>query len=65
MNLNKLFILILSLLVVIGCRKDVTKPAEPIESNLTIFIINDQQAQIDNFAKVKHIIDEEKKKQMY
>ena len=29
-------------------------------SNLTIFFINDQQGQIDNFSKIKYIIDEEK-----
>jgi len=33
-----------------------------IEKNLTIFYFNDVHGQIDNFAKVKHIIDEERKK---
>ncbi|MBN1251150.1 MAG: hypothetical protein JXR51_07785 [Bacteroidales bacterium] len=34
---------------------------DTITKNLTIFFINDQHAQIDNFAKVKYIVDEERK----
>ncbi len=36
-----------------GSDNDVTK-------NITIFFVNDQHAQLDNFAKVKHVIDQEK-----
>jgi len=36
---------------------------EVLESkNLTIFFINDQHGQLDNFSKIKHIIDQEKLK---
>lgn len=36
---------------------------EILESkNLTIFFINDQHGQLDNFSKIKHIIDQEKLK---
>ncbi len=31
------------------------------EHELTIFFVNDQHGHIDNFAKIKHIVDEEKK----
>ncbi|KGL64045.1 5'-nucleotidase [Polaribacter sp. Hel1_85] len=35
---------------------------DPVEKNLTIFITNDIHGSIDNFAKVKYLVDEEKKK---
>ena len=41
-----------------GKNKD--KSDETITKNLTIFFINDQHGQLDNFSKIKHIVDEEK-----
>lgn len=57
MTAYKSFILALLLTLLIGCDKE---DVAPFDSNLTIFIINDQHAQIDNFSKVKHIIDIER-----
>jgi len=37
-------------------------PDEQITKNLTIFIVNDIHGQIDNFSKIKYIIDEERLK---
>ena len=37
-------------------------PIEETTKKLTIFILNDIHGQIDNFAKVKFLVDEEKKK---
>jgi 2',3'-cyclic-nucleotide 2'-phosphodiesterase (5'-nucleotidase family) len=58
-------------LLLIGCSGDnntnTLNPAgddnnnpTPITKELTIFFVNDQHGQLDNFAKVKHIIDEER-----
>ena len=33
---------------------------ENIEKNITIFFVNDQHARLDNFAKIKYIIDKER-----
>lgn len=41
--------------------EDPDTPEEDEEKELTIFFVNDQHGQLDNFAKIKHIIDEEKK----
>ena len=37
-------------------------PDEQVTKNLTIFIVNDVHGQIDNFSKIKYIIDEERLK---
>jgi len=57
MTLKKTYILLFALFLLISCKKDNN---EPIAKNLTIFFVNDQQGQIDNFSKVKHIIDKER-----
>ncbi|NQU82064.1 MAG: metallophosphoesterase, partial [Bacteroidetes bacterium] len=47
----------------VSCSKDgggKNTPDETITKNLTIFFINDQHGQLDNFSKIKHIVDEEK-----
>lgn len=41
----------------INCTKN--NSDEPLDKNLTIFFINDIHGQIDNFSKIKHIIDKE------
>jgi 5'-nucleotidase/UDP-sugar diphosphatase len=52
-------ILLVLLLFILGCTEDKTiqEPAQ----NLTIFFVNDVHGQIDNFSKIKHIIDAERK----
>lgn len=45
-----------------GCNteNETPDPEIPSSKKLTIFFVNDVHAQIDNFAKVKHIVDAEK-----
>jgi 2',3'-cyclic-nucleotide 2'-phosphodiesterase (5'-nucleotidase family) len=67
---KKVFILLLAIIfLTLGCSNE--KAGEIIEENieeilesknLTIFFINDQHGQLDNFSKIKHIIDQEKLK---
>lgn len=57
MNPIKPYIFILILFVFTGCKDEAV---DPIENNLTIFFVNDQHGQIDNFAKVKYIVDKER-----
>lgn len=54
---NKLFVQILFLWVLAlpGCEKETPSPSY----ELTIIFINDQHGQIDNFGKLKHLIDRE------
>lgn len=52
-------ILFILLIFLFGCTKDNIK--QESVKNLTIFFVDDVHAQIDNFAKVKHIIDAERK----
>ncbi|MDO6803773.1 bifunctional UDP-sugar hydrolase/5'-nucleotidase [Wenyingzhuangia sp. 1_MG-2023] len=54
----------LFLYFLVGCSHKIVDPSENGEAikNLTIFFINDQHGQIDNFAKIKYIVDEEKLK---
>ncbi|NOQ92539.1 MAG: hypothetical protein GQ552_07475 [Flavobacteriaceae bacterium] len=65
--MKKIFTLFLFVfLSIISCTTDndnvVNIPTEPITKNLTIFIVNDIHGQIDNFSKVKYIIDKERQK---
>jgi 5'-nucleotidase/UDP-sugar diphosphatase len=56
---SKMSYLLLSLLLLFtNCTK---KNAVPGDYNLTIFIVNDPHAQIDNFSQMKHIVEEERK----
>ncbi len=53
--------LVLLLLFAAGCKRENNNTTtEPVTKNLTIFFINDQHGQIDNFSKIKQIIDREK-----
>lgn len=62
-NPIKLFAIIFSLVLIWSCTKKdepINKP--PIETqthNLTIFIVNDQHARLNNFEKIKYIVDKE------
>lgn len=45
-----------------GCSKENTETRLETEAeNLTIFFVNDQHGQLDNFSKIKHIADLEKR----
>ena len=62
--MKKSFISLLTVVLLItGCsKKDENNIVLSKEKNLTIFFINDQHGQLDNFSKIKHIIDLEKSK---
>lgn len=64
MIMKKISIILLVIFSFVSCSKDngknKDKSDETIIKNLTIFFINDQHGQLDNFSKIKHIIDEEK-----
>ena len=53
-----LFLLILA----IGCSKDITVIEDSLSSELTIFFVNDQHGQLDNFSKIKYIVEQEEQK---
>lgn len=61
---NILLLIYIVLLSTISCSKsdDIQEitPEESITKDLTIFIVNDIHAQIDNFSKIKYIIDKER-----
>jgi len=63
---NLLLTLLLVTFSILSCATDNDSteniPNEPITKNLTIFIVNDIHGQIDNFSKVKYIIDKERQK---
>ncbi len=65
-NMNKIFTLFLFVILsIISCttvHDNIIIPDEEITKNLTIFIVNDIHGQIDNFSKVKYIIDKERQK---
>jgi 2',3'-cyclic-nucleotide 2'-phosphodiesterase (5'-nucleotidase family) len=62
--MKKIFIILLVIFSFVSCSKDNGRNKniqdETITKNLTIFFVNDQHGQLDNFSKIKHIIDEEK-----
>ena len=58
-------ILLLIFLVFFACSKDnggtSPNPVDPATAKgLTIFFVNDMHGQLDNFSKIKHIVDQEK-----
>ena len=59
--MKKMLQLVFAVLVFISCAKD-KNPSSSSNSptKLTIFIMNDMHGQLDNFSKVKYIVDEEK-----
>lgn len=63
-NLFRPCIVICFLLVLtVSCKKDDSSPVPEEEGKqLTIFLFNDPHGQLDNFAKIKHIVDAEKEK---
>lgn len=61
---NLLLITYLVLLSLVSCTKDKDNivPKPPTTKEVTIFIVNDVHAHIDNYSKVKYIIDKEREK---
>ncbi len=57
-----LLITYLVLISLVSCTKDNenSPPKQPVEKDVTIFIVNDVHGQINNYAKVKYIIDQER-----
>lgn len=58
-------ILLVVFLLLLGCSNensgsDNNTNISGITKNLTIFFVNDQHGQLDNFSKIKHIVDLEK-----
>tara|TARA_R110002073_G_scaffold40547_5_gene115235 strand:- start:382108 stop:383550 length:1443 start_codon:yes stop_codon:yes gene_type:complete len=62
--MKKRIIIVFALFLIFSCSKnsDNNDPViqEPVTKELTIFFINDQHGQLDNFSKMKHIIDLER-----
>ncbi|WP_430814323.1 bifunctional metallophosphatase/5'-nucleotidase [Carboxylicivirga sp. RSCT41] len=58
-SLNMLLTVFITVFLLSCSNSDKPNP-EPVEKSLTIFFINDQHGQIDNFSKIKHIIDTER-----
>ncbi|WP_405605204.1 bifunctional metallophosphatase/5'-nucleotidase [Polaribacter sp. Asnod1-A03] len=58
---NRFIFLITIVFLIAGCSKNEETPIiKSEEKKLTIFFINDQHGQLDNFSKIKHIVDLEK-----
>jgi len=60
---NNLFYFLIALLIFSSCsdsNNEKTPPVDDTVKTLTIFCVNDVHAQIDNFSKVKYIIDKER-----
>jgi len=64
--MKKLLLYFLWISVLISCTTDNDSAEssinESITKNITIFIVNDIHGQIDNFSKIKYIIDKEREK---
>lgn len=58
--MKKISIFLLTVIILItGCSKE-NEVIQNEAKNLTIFFVNDQHGQLNNFSKIKHIIDLEK-----
>ncbi len=62
--MKKIIILLVVFLAIFGCSNSNNEVVTPENSskNLTIFFINDQHGELNNFAKIKYIVDQEKLK---
>ena len=65
--MNKLFPFLIALLIFIACKEEPIKeqpveetPAELSADTLAIYFVNDQHGQLENFAKIKHLVDAER-----
>ena len=59
--MKRLLLLLLALSFFLSCSKDGDNNGNTTH-NLTIFFVADQHGQLENFAKIKHIVDLEKQK---
>ena len=60
---NNLFYFLIALLIFASCSDSKDEKAPPVDDTvktLTIFCVNDVHAQIDNFSKVKYIVDDQR-----
>ena len=57
--MKKVYIILLLILTIVSCSKD-NENIDLSTKNLTIFFVNDQHGQLENFSKIKHIIDKER-----
>jgi len=57
--MKKIYIILLAIFSIISCSKN-DGVNEIITKNLTIFFVNDQHGQLNNFSKIKYIVDKEK-----
>ncbi|WP_258102142.1 bifunctional metallophosphatase/5'-nucleotidase [Marinoscillum pacificum] len=60
--MKKLIPLLVLFVFLFSCEKDNTNPENPNSGTdtLAIYFINDQHGQLENFAKIKHIVDGER-----
>lgn len=62
--MKKTLLISLAIFLILSCSKDNNEnnntPNDPISKNLSIFFVNDQHGQLENFSKIKHIVDQEK-----
>ncbi|MCK5338769.1 MAG: metallophosphoesterase, partial [Bacteroidales bacterium] len=60
--MRKTLLFILIAVFIFSCKKSDNETVPDISGakSLTIFFVNDQHGQIDNFSKIKHIVDNEK-----
>ena len=61
--MKRIFIILLAIFSIVNCSKDNGEnniSDETLTKSLTIFFVNDQHGQLDNFSKIKYIVDKEK-----
>lgn len=59
MKSSSFFFLLLVFAFQISCGDENKKPGNEGGENLVIFFVNDQHGRLNNFAKIKHIVDAE------
>lgn len=63
-SIKRYLLLILLILISLSCSNNNNEPSptpQDLTKELTIFHINDSHGSLDNFAKIKYIVDQEKK----
>lgn len=60
--MKKIVYIILAVTILYGCKNNGDNMVSPDTYQLTIFFVNDQHGQIENFSKIKHIVDQEEQK---
>lgn len=62
MKISKPYLSFILLLLCLSCKEDPQVISLEQSETLTIFFVNDPHGQLDQFAKIKHIVDKEKEK---